>query len=130
MNKDAVSDADVESFRATQGGGRDGRMITPFQGQELKEEAPAGLLGGDNPEDVPEIGVGGQSGDDGGDPRVPGALRRPNRCLLTQKRCRHGANLPMEEGPGLALRQENRGLKGFQGCDRDTWPEWQGPWRP
>ena len=37
---------------------------------------------------------------------------------------------PMEEGPGLELRQENRGLKGFQGCDRDTWPEWQGPWRP
>ena len=36
----------------------------------------------------------------------------------------------MEEGPGLELRQENRGLKGFQGCDRDTWPEWQGPWRP
>ena len=37
---------------------------------------------------------------------------------------------PMEEGSGLELRQENRGLKGFQGCDRDTWPEWQGPWRP
>ena len=37
---------------------------------------------------------------------------------------------PMEEGPGLELRQENRGLKGLQGCDRDTWPEWQGPWRP
>ena len=37
---------------------------------------------------------------------------------------------PMEEGPGLKLRQENRGLKGLQGCDRDTWPEWQGPWRP
>ena len=26
----------------------------------------------------------------------------------------------MEEGPGLELRQENKGLKGFQGCDRDT----------
>ena len=37
---------------------------------------------------------------------------------------------PMEEGPGLELRQENGGLKGFQGCDRDTLPEWQGPWRP
>ena len=36
----------------------------------------------------------------------------------------------MEEGPGLELRQENRVLKGFQGCDRDMWPEWQGPWRP
>lgn len=72
----------------------------------------------------------GQSGDDWGDPRVPGALRQPSRGLLTQKRCRHGANLPMEEGPGLELREENRGLKGFQGCDRDTWPEWQGPWRP
>ena len=39
-------------------------------------------------------------------------------------------SFPMEEGPGLELRQENRGLKGFQGCDRDMWPEWQGPWRP
>ena len=58
MNKDAVSDADVESFRATQGGGRDGRMITPFQGQELKEEAPAGPLGGASPEDAPGTGVG------------------------------------------------------------------------
>ena len=37
---------------------------------------------------------------------------------------------PMEEGPGLELSQENRGLKGLQGCDRDMWPEWQGPWRP
>ena len=55
-----------------------------------------------------------------GDPRVPVALREPSRGLLTQKRCRHGANLPMEEGPGLELREENRGLEGFQGCDRDT----------
>ena len=37
---------------------------------------------------------------------------------------------PMEKGSGLELRQENRGLKGLQGCDRDTWPAWQGPWRP
>ena len=61
-------------------------------------------------------GSGGQSGDDGGgrDPRVPVALRQPSRGLLTQKGGRHGANLPMEEGPGLELRQENRGLKGFQ----------------
>ena len=29
----------------------------------------------------------------------------------------------MEEGPGLEQREENRGLKVFQGCDRDTWPE-------
>ena len=79
---------------------------------------------------APGGGGGGQSGDDWGDPRVPGALRQPSRGLLTQKGCRNGANLPMEEGPGLELRQENRGLKGFQGCDRDTWPEWQGPWRP
>ena len=64
------------------------------------------------------------------DSRVLGALRQPSRGLLTQKGCRHGDKLPMEEGPGLELRQENRGLKGFQGCDRDTWLEWQGPWRP
>ena len=106
-------------------------MITPFKGQELKEEAPAGTLEGGDPENAPGTGVGvGQSGDDWGDPRVSGALRQPSRCLLTQKGCRNGANLPMEEGPGLELRQENRGLKGFQGCDRDTWPEWQGPSRP
>ena len=37
---------------------------------------------------------------------------------------------PVEEGPGLELREENRGLKVFQGCDRDTWPERQEPWRP
>ena len=30
MNKDAVSDADGESSRASQGGGEDGWMITPF----------------------------------------------------------------------------------------------------
>ena len=48
------------------------------------------------------------------------ALRQPSRGLLTQKGCRQAANLPMEEGPGLELRQENRVLKGFQGCDRDT----------
>ena len=76
------------------------------------------------------MGGGAQSGGDWGEPRAPVALRQPSRGLLTQKGCRHGANLPMEEGPGLELRQENRGLKGFQGCDRDTWPEWQGPWRP
>ena len=57
----------------------------------------------------PGLGLGVQSGDDWGDPRVPGALRQPSRGLLTQKGCRHGANLPMEEGPGLELRQENRG---------------------
>ena len=62
--------------------------------------------------------------------RVPVALRQPSRGLLTQKGCRLGANTLMEEGPALELRQENRGLKRFQGCDRDTWPEWQGPWRP
>ena len=56
----------------------------------------------------------------GADFRVSVALRQPSRGLLTQKGCRHAANLPMEEGPGLELRQENRGLKGFQGCDRDT----------
>ena len=62
--------------------------------------------------------------------RVPLVLRQPSRGLLTQKGCRLGANTLMEEGPALELRQENRGLKRFQGCDRDTWPEWQGPWRP
>ena len=88
----------------------------------MKEEAPAGPLRGDSLEVAPGtgVGVGGQSGDDWGDPRVPVALRQPSRGLLTQKGCRHGASLPMEEGPGLELRQENRGLKGFQGCDRDT----------
>ena len=30
VNKDAVSDADVEPFRASQGRGGDGQMITPF----------------------------------------------------------------------------------------------------
>ena len=30
MNKDAVSDADGEPFRASQGGNRDGQMIAPF----------------------------------------------------------------------------------------------------
>ena len=69
-------------------------------------------------------------GQGGGDSRVPVALRQPSRGLRTQKGCRHGANLPMAEGPGLELRQENKGLKGLQDCDRDTWPEWQGPWRP
>ena len=59
MNKDTVSEADVEPFRASQGRGGDGWMITPFQGQELKEEAHAGPLGEDNPEDVPRTGVGG-----------------------------------------------------------------------
>ena len=55
------------AFQGIQGGGGDGLMITPFQGQELKEEAPAGPLGGDNPEDAPGTGVGGgQSGDDWG----------------------------------------------------------------
>ena len=77
MNKDAVSDADVESFRATQGGGRDGRMITPFQGQELKEEAPAGPLGGASPENAPgtwgEGGAGGRVEMTGG---IPGSQWR------------------------------------------------------
>ena len=45
------------AFQGIQGGGGDGRMITPFQGQELKEEAPAGPLGGDNPEDDPRTRV-------------------------------------------------------------------------
>ena len=71
----------------------------------------------------------GAAGVGGRDCRVPVALRQPSRCLVTQKGCRHGANLPMEEGPGLELRQENRGLKVFQGCDKDTWPERQEPCR-
>ena len=64
MNKDAMSDVHVETFRASQRGGGDGRMITPFQGKELKEESPAGPLGGEHPEDAPGTGVGagGQSG--------------------------------------------------------------------
>ena len=54
--------------------------------------------------------AGGRVEMTGGNPRVPGALRQPSRGPLTQKGCRHGASLPMEEGPGLELRQENRGL--------------------
>ena len=96
MNKDAVSDADVEFFRATLGGGGDGRVITPFQGQELREEAPAGPLGGASPEDALGLwrGWGEQTGVDWGHSRVPGALRQSSRCLLTQKGGRHRANLP------------------------------------
>ena len=45
-----------------------------------------------------------------GDPRVPGALRQPSRGLLTQKGCRHGANLPMEEGPGVELKKPHESL--------------------
>ena len=33
------------------------------------------------------------------------------------------ATFPMEEGPGLELRQENRGLKEFWSWGRDTRPE-------
>ena len=40
-------------FQGIQGGDGNGWMITLFKGQELKEEAPAGPLGGDNPEDAP-----------------------------------------------------------------------------
>ena len=50
------------AFQGIQGGGGDGRMITPFQGQELKEEAPAGSLGGDSPENAPGTGIGGAEG--------------------------------------------------------------------
>ena len=39
------------AFQGIQGGDGNGWMITLFKGQELKEEAPAGPLGGDNPED-------------------------------------------------------------------------------
>ena len=117
MNKDAVSDADVASFRATQGGCGDGPVITPFQGQELREEAPAGPLRGANPEDAPRTGVGarGQSGDDWGDPRVSGALRQPSRCLLTQKGCRHGANLPHGRGAWTGMETGEQGPKGVSG---------------
>ena len=68
MNKDALSEADVEPFRASQGRGGDGWMITPFQGQELKEEAPNGPLGGTTLRMHPGLGWGWewQSGDDGG----------------------------------------------------------------
>ena len=38
MNKDAVTDADVEPFRTSQGGGGDGRMISPL----LREGAEIG----------------------------------------------------------------------------------------
>ena len=46
------------AFQGIQGGDGDGRMITPFKGQEMKEEAPDGPLGGDNPEDAPGTWVG------------------------------------------------------------------------
>ena len=126
MNKDAVSDADGETFRASQGGGGDKQMVglllrtgaergghlqDPWEGAALRMHRDWGG------------GEGGRMEKTGGDSRVPVALRQPSRCLLTQKGCRHGANLPTEEGPGLELRQENQGLKRFQDCDRDTWSE-------
>ena len=46
------------AFQGIQGGDGNGWMITLFKGQELKEEAPAGLLGGDSPENAPGTGVG------------------------------------------------------------------------
>ena len=121
MNKDAVSDADEEPFKASQGRGVDGLMITPFKGQKQKEEAPANPWEGTVLGIHPGLsGVGGaQSGDDWGDSRVPVALRQPSRCLLTQKRCGHGANLP--HGGGVWTRTETgeQGSEGVSGL-------WQG----
>ena len=58
MNKDAVSDADggLSGYPGRGWGWTDDH---PLSGQELKEEAPAGPLGGDSPENVPGTGVGG-----------------------------------------------------------------------
>ena len=95
MNKDAVSDADggLSGYPGRGWGWTDDH---PLSGQELKEEAPAGPLGGASPEDALGLwqGWGEQTGVDWGHSRVPGTLRQSSSCLLTQKGCRHGANLP------------------------------------
>ena len=69
MNKDAVTNADEEAFKASQGRGVDGLIITPFKGQKQKEEAPANPWEGTVLRIHPGLsGVGGgaQSGDDWG----------------------------------------------------------------
>ena len=108
------------AFQGIQGGDGDGRMITPFKGQEMKEEAPDGPLGGDNPEDAPGtwVGAGGrgaQSGDDWGEPRAPVAPRQPIRGLLTQKRHRHGANLRHGGGAWTGTETGEQGPEGVSG---------------
>ena len=126
MNKDAVSDADGETFRASQGWGGDKQMVGPLlrtgaeRGGHLQDPWEGAAL-----RMHPGLGWGwgGQSGDDWGDSRVPVALRQPSRCLLTQKGCRHGANLPHGGGAWAGTETGEPGLKRFQDCDRDTWPE-------
>ena len=49
-----------------------------------------------------------------GDYRVPVALRQPSRCLLTQKGCGHGANLP-HGGGAWAGTETEQGPEGVSG---------------
>ena len=118
MSKDAVSDADGEPFRAYQGWSGDGQMIgPPFKGRSGNKRHLQ-----DSWEVIAlrmHLGQGQgwewQSGDDWGDSRVPVALRQPSRCLLTQKECSHGANLP--HGGGVWTGTET-GEQGSEGVSR------------
>ena len=47
----------------------------------------------------------------GGYSRVPVGLRQPSRCLLTQKGCRHGANLPHGGGAWAGTETGEQGPK-------------------
>ena len=51
----------------------------------------------------------------GGVSRVPVALRQPSRCLLTQKRCGHGANLPHGGGAWAGTETGEPGPKEVSG---------------
>ena len=90
------------------------KWSAPFYEQELKEEAPAGPLGGDNPENAPGTGAGvrGCRVMTGGGSRIPVALRQPSRCLLTQKGCRLGANLPHGGGAWTGTETGEQGPEG------------------
>ena len=51
----------------------------------------------------------------GGGSRIPAALRQPSRCLLTQKGCRLGANLPHGGGAWTGTETGEQGPKGVSG---------------
>jgi len=120
INKDAVSDADGEPFRASQGAGwgwtndppplregaeRGGTCWTPKKGRvEDASGTGAGVRGGDRVEICrPRGGFQGPSG--------PGA-----------------AQYVSSDPEGMQAWSQPE--IGFQSCDKDTWLEWQGPWRP
>ena len=113
MNKDAVTDADVEPFRASQGGGGDGRMTGPLLRAGAERGGTEWTRGRDNPEDAPRtgVGVGGRVEMTGG----PVALTQPSNGLLTQKRCRHGANLPHGGGTWTGTERGEQGPEGVSG---------------